>query len=432
MRETPAIATPASSFSLPPVERRRLANGARLAAARRTTSETAVLAGLLVGGATRDPQGREGLTSLATAVAHRATASRSYDAIYDELDALGASLSMGAGPDAIDIAGKCLSRDWRVLAELMVDVLRRPAFPEDELAKARGQALTHLRQLDQDTRSVAERELGHLVYPEGHPLRAPVIGYHASLEALSRDDLVGCHASGSRPDTLILTLVGNVPSGDALGVLAGLLADWERPAEAPRQPSLAAEHPADAQRAEFAMADKTQSDIALGFKGIPRTHPDWVALDQATQIVGGMGLMGRLGDSVRDRQGLAYYVYARQREGFGDGLWTVRAGVNPANVDQAVASSLDEVRRIQDEPVSDQELADVQSYLVGVLPIRLETNDGIAGALNSIELYGLGDDYVERYPSIIRSVTRDDIQRAAQGHLTAERYSLAIAGPARS
>jgi len=118
------------------------------------------------------------------------------------------------------------------------------------------------------------------------------------------------------------------------------------------------------------------------------------------------------------------------RESFGDGLWLVRAGVNPANLERALASILDEIRRIQDEPVAEQELADIQSFLIGLLPIRLETNDGLAGILNAIELHGLGADYVERYPDIVRSVTRDALQRAAQAHLTAERYSLAIAGPA--
>ncbi len=153
------------------------------------------------------------------------------------------------------------------------------------------------------------------------------------------------------------------------------------------------------------------------------------ALDQATEIVGGLGLMGRLGDNVRDRQGLAYYAFARMAEGFGDDLWSVNAGVNPANIERAVASILDEIRRLQDEPVTEQELADCQNYLIGVVQLHLETNDGLAATLNHIELFGLGEDYIQRYPGLVRSVTREAVQRAAQAHLTAERYSLAIAGP---
>jgi len=411
------------------VVRRTLPNGARLQALENPTSETTVVSGLLLGGATCDPAGLEGLTLLSSNVADRATARLTYEQIYERVDSLGAVLSIGCGTHAIGFYAKCLSRDWPTVADLLIEMLREASFPDAELDRARGELLTHLDQLETDTRSVAERELGHLVYPVGHPLRHPTHGYRPVIESARRDDLVACHARLFRPDALLMTLVGNVPAAQALDGLAERLGDWPRPAEALPSLDLAACHPDQAQRRAVPVPDKTQVDIALGFKGIPRTHPNYYALDQATLILGGMALMGRLGDNVRDRQGLAYYAFARMREGFGDGLWGIRAGVNPANAERAIASALDEIRRMQDQPVTDQEIADVQSYLVGVLPLRIETNDGLAGALNSIELYGLGADYIARYPDIIRSVTRDAIQRAAQSHLTAERYSLAIAGP---
>jgi len=410
------------------VVRRELPNGSGLLAAENHVSETTVIAGMLVGGAVFDPRGREGLADLTASVAQRATTTRSYEQIYDQLDSLGASLSMGGSAHTISFRAKCISRHWPAVAGVLVELLRRPSFPQDELERARGQLLTTLRELDDSTRVVAGRELGHLVYPEGHPFRCPPFGYHATVEAIGRDEVVACHQRLFRPDTFVLTIVGNIEAEAALDTLGELVADWEPPGEPLAELDLSASHPPEAQRVVVPMAEKSQADIALGFKSIPRTHPDFYALDQATQIVGGMGLMGRLGDNVRDQQGLAYYIFARMSESFGEAIWSVRAGVNPANVEPAITSTLDEIRRIQDEPVTDQELADVQSYLVGVLPIRLETNDGVAGVLNSIELFGLGHDYVERYPDIVRSVTRDDIQRAAQAHLTAECYSLAIAG----
>ncbi len=410
--------------------RRTLPSGARLIVCESAASEATVLAGMFVGGAAYDPPGREGLANLTAAVAQRATASRSYEQIYDELDTLGASFSLGASTHTVSFRAKCLVRHWPTVAGVLADVLRRPSFPEAELQRARGELLTTLRELDDSTRMVAERELSHLVYPEGHPYRFPPFGYYTSVEAIGRDDLAACHARLFRPDALILILVGSVRADEALDRLADLLGDWERPAQGPLPTlALAAEHPPQAQRADVAMADKSQADIALGFKAIPRAHPDFFALGQTTEIIGGVGLMGRLGDNVRDRQGLAYYVFARMQDLFGDGLWAVRAGVSPANVERAIGSILDEIRRIQDEPVADAELADVQSHLVGVLPVRLETNDGIAATLGGIELHGLGDDYIERYPALIRAVTTDAIQRAAQAHLTAERHSLAVAGP---
>ncbi|MFP4055567.1 MAG: M16 family metallopeptidase [Candidatus Brocadiia bacterium] len=416
-------------WSIPPVARRTLPSGARLAACHSTTSDTTVLSGLIVGGAALDPPHRAGLANLTASVARRATASRSYDQIYDRLDALGASLAMGAGTHAVSFSAKCLAEHWGTVAELVTDVLRQASFPPDEFQRARGEALTSLREADQSTRAVARRELAHLVYPREHPYRWPPYGYHESVAAIERDELVACHRRLFRPDQLILSLVGNVPCEEALERLAELLEPWEAPDEPVPALDLAAQHPPEPQRTEVPMADKSQADLALGCKTISRHHPDYYALAQATHIVGGMGLMGRLGDNVRDRQGLAYYVFAQMQDAFGHALWAVRAGVNPGNVERATSSILDEIRRIQDQPVGEEELADCQSHLVGVLPIRLETNDGLAATLNGIELYHLGDDYVERYPRLVRAVDAESIQRAAQAHLTAERYSVAVAGP---
>ncbi|NQT88233.1 insulinase family protein, partial [bacterium] len=250
-----------------------------------------------------------------------------------------------------------------------------------------------------------------------------------TVEAFTRDDLLEAHAAAFRPDGLIATCVGDIHTDAALGLLADLFGDWENPSAPRPEPALAARHPAAPQRTAVDMPDKSQSDIALGFKAIPRNHADFFALNQCTQVLGGMGLMGRIGDTVREEQGLAYYASARLGEGRGDALWSVNAGVNPANVDKALTSILDETRRIQDEPVTEQELADVQSYLVGALPLRLETNERLAGVLLAMAYFGLEDDYIDRYPALVRSVTRDAIQQAAQAHLTIDAYSLAVAGP---
>jgi zinc protease len=139
--------------------------------------------------------------------------------------------------------------------------------------------------------------------------------------------------------------------------------------------------------------------------------------------------MGRLGETVRDQQGLAYYAYSGLEAGLGRGPWSVRAGVNPANVDQAVESILAEIARLRDEPVTDQELEDGGDYLTGSLPLQLETNEGIASTLLHMELHKLGDDYVIRFPDLMRAVTKEQIQAAAHKYLDPEHYALAIVGP---
>ena len=167
----------------------------------------------------------------------------------------------------------------------------------------------------------------------------------------------------------------------------------------------------------------------LGFPSIARNHPDYYALDVANLILGRLGLNGRIGANVRERQGLAYYSYSDLEGGLGPGAWAARAGINPANVERAVEAIRSEIRGMQDAPVTERELADAQSYLTGVMPLALESNDGVARTMLAIELYGLGLDFLDRYPGIIRGLSADDLLRAARTYLSADKYALAIARP---
>jgi zinc protease len=144
--------------------------------------------------------------------------------------------------------------------------------------------------------------------------------------------------------------------------------------------------------------------------------------------LGRLGMMGRLGARVRDEQGLAYYTGSSLSGGLGPYPWTISAGLHPDHVQPALESILEEVRRLRDEPIDEEELADCRAFLTGVLPLALESNGGIARFLLRIESYGLGLDYLARYPDILAGVSREDIQRVARRYLTLDGYALAMAG----
>jgi len=183
-------------------------------------------------------------------------------------------------------------------------------------------------------------------------------------------------------------------------------------------------------RREFvAVPGKTQSDAILGFIGPARAEPDYMDAALCNTILGVFGLMGRLGTNVRDKLGLAYYAYSRVDGGLGPGPWSLIAGVNPANVERAVDAMRAEVRRICTKAVGSQELADTKSFVTGTLPLRLETNDGVAGVILDMELFNLGLDYLQRYRDLVYAVTPKRIQSVAQRYLDPDRYVLAVAGP---
>jgi zinc protease len=146
-------------------------------------------------------------------------------------------------------------------------------------------------------------------------------------------------------------------------------------------------------------------------------------------ILGQFGMMGRIGDVVREQSGLAYYAYSQLSAGIGPGAWYVSAGVNPANLEKAMELVKQELKRYVDEGITAEELADSQANYVGRLPLSLESNGGVAGALLNIERYGLGLDYYRQYPDLVRGVTVDEVLETARKFIDPERLVIATAGP---
>lgn len=423
--------TPAGNTARVKLVRETLPNGIVILGNERLDSPAVVLRARVKAGAIYDTATTEGLARLTALLLQRGTQSHSFTELNTLTDDLGASISIDAGRLVVDLRVRCLAEDFPRLVELLAEILQHPTFPQAELDKVRGQTLTAILQGDQDTSTVAERTLRRLAYPSDHPYSRSILGTNESIKAITRDDLVHFHQTYYRPDLLSFAVVGGIPFTQAVETLAKQFGNWQVTTPAPPFTIAPAPLPTAQQREEAALAGKAQSDIVLGHPAIPRTHPDYYALNVANLILGQFGIGGRLGNSVREKQGLAYFTGSSLAGGMGPGAWVARAGVAPANVDRAVASMLAEIERIRQEPVSAEELADAADYLTGSLPLGIESQDGVARLALEIELYQLGLDYLEHYPAIIRAITREQIQQAAQQHLHPDRLVIAVAGPAR-
>lgn len=167
----------------------------------------------------------------------------------------------------------------------------------------------------------------------------------------------------------------------------------------------------------------------LGLPGPPRSAEDYLDISLANTILGVFGMMGRLGENVRERQGLAYYVFSRLQGGLGPSPWYVSTGVAPDKVEVATNSILEEIQRLQEEPVTEEELEDTKLYRTGSLPVSLETNDGLASIISDMELLDLGLDYLQRFPDLINEITAERVQAAAQKYLSTSQIVIAVAGP---
>ena len=179
----------------------------------------------------------------------------------------------------------------------------------------------------------------------------------------------------------------------------------------------------------IAMPGKTQSDVAYGFTTIRRLDPRYYAYWMMNNVLGQFGLGGRLADNIRERQGMAYYAFSTLDPTAGEAPLLVRAGVDPVNVDRALAAIDHEVAALAADGPTARDLAETRAYLVGSIPRLLETNQSIAAFLQTSEEYGLGLDYDQRLPSLLESVTLDEIHAAAAEVLDPARASVAVAGP---
>jgi zinc protease len=183
------------------------------------------------------------------------------------------------------------------------------------------------------------------------------------------------------------------------------------------------------QRLVVPMMNKAQADVAYGFTTITRRDPDYYAYWLMNNVLGQYALGGRLGDSIRERQGMAYYVSSSFDANVAEGPLVIRAGVSPANVDRAVASIDEEITRLVSDGITAKELDESRRYLVGSIPRALETNAAIANFVQIAEFFGLGLDYDVRLPELLGAVTLEQANAAARRALAPDRATVVVAGP---
>ncbi len=420
-----------SDHSLPGPEdivRVEMPNGIVVLVRENTSSPAVVVYGSLRCGALLEPPEKAGLASFHGDMLTRGTAHHSFAELYEEIESIGASLDVGADGHLYGFESKSLAEDLPLMLDLLAEVLREPTFPEEHIEKVRGQIMTALQMRAFNTHRMANLKFAELAYPAGHPYRLSLSGYPETVAAITRDDIVNFQTNLG-PRGAIIVIVGAVKARDAIRMVESSFGDWQNPHQPPMPSAPAAPRLTEVHKAFTAIPGKTQSDIVLGFPGPARNSPDFQAARIANSILGVFGLMGRLGDNVRESQGLAYYSYSHLAGGPGPGPWKIDAGTDPANVGRAIASIREEIRRIVEEPVSADELADNKTFFKGQLLLSLETNDGVAGSLQTMETYGLGMDYLQRYPDMIDAITIEDVQTVAARYLDPDAYAVSVAGP---
>lgn len=408
--------------------RRRLASGAVV-----TIQETPIIPAVTISAAVRagclyEPDDLPGLAYFTGRVIDRGTAFRSAGELAEALDDRGVTLKVSVNRHVLTVSCTCLSDDFQDILAIVADVLREPSFPPDEIAKRRGEIVTRLRQDEENPAVRASDALQALLYGPAHPYGRPAKGTIAAIERTDRAALRAFHADRFAPAALSLVVVGDVETGRALDAVERAFDGWTAaiPAERP-VPDVPGT--SGRRRTDIEIPDKSQTDIAYGFTTISRLNPAYYAYWVMNTIFGQFGLGGRLAENIRERQGMAYYAFSAFDPSIGPGPLVIRAGVDPRNVDRAIAAIDAEVHALGTAGPLPEELAETKQFLVGSIPRLLETNQAIAAFLQTSEFFGLGLDHDRRLASLIGAVGMDEVRRAAAAVLDPDRAAVAVAGP---
>lgn len=410
------------------ITRVQLKNGITFLFRPNMNSMTASIGGYIQAGSIYDSQDKLGLADFTTSTLMRGTKTQSFQEIYDSLESIGASLGIGCGPHTAGFGGKALAEDLPTLLKMLADVLMNPIFPKKDIERVRSQLLTGLDLRAQDTNSMANLEFDKALYKD-HPYQYPSDGYIETIQAIQVKDMVNFHKKHFGPKDMTLVVVGPFEPESVISLAEEHLGSWVNKGQpqAMQVPDMPA--PEKTFQKHNVIDEKSQTDLVVGTIGPSRTWEGYYSALLGNSVLGQFGMMGRIGESVRKQAGLAYYAYSALSASIGPGQWMVSAGVAPENLDKALDLIKTELKNFVDQPISDGELADVQSNYIGKLPLTLESNAGVASALLTMEQHQLGFDYLQNYEKMIQKITPESILEAAREFLDPDRLIISSAGP---
>ena len=401
-----------------------LSNGVRGLILENRANPTVEVRAALFAGRAFEPITQPELAAVTASMLMRGTKRRSKLEIAAWLEDVGAEMHIGANRFLATASATSLSPDVGRLLETLAEVLREPAFPEEELVKLKSQMIGQIRRSQEHTGVRAFERFSQLIYDRSSPFYEPPASERvASIEAMTVEDVRRFYRAHYGPRHLVLVIVGDVVAAEIAERIRQQFGDWSpEPTEDPRAvwaQMPRASLPEAPLREVVYMPDKANVDIVLGHAGrLRRTDPDYVAAIIGNAALGYSTLSSRLGVRVRDQEGLTYGIISRFFEpSFLDGPWAVSVTVNPANVERALASTMEVLTRYVAEGITVQELEDEKSAFVGSFLVGLGTNGGIAAQLLLAEVFGFGPAYLDHLPEQVRALTRDEVNAAIRNYL---------------
>jgi zinc protease len=423
---SPPRPLPAREPKFPPYQLRALPNGMPVVIVVHDEQPAVSLKVIVRAGPAQDPSGKPGVASMVATLLDQGTATRSAEVLADTIDSAGGTLATGIGRDLSYVDVTIMKDGLDLGMGLLADVLRRPAFAQEELDRQRQQLAGALRVSYEDPAYLADVVFDRIVYGP-HPYGTPGNGTPASVDKLTRDDLVSFHRRYYAPNNCLLAVVGDVTADEAMAAVTKAFGDWQRqeiPDDAAAQP------PKPSRR--VVVVDKpgaVQTEIRVGQISIPRKNNDYMAINLAAKVLGGSGA-NRLHRVLRSERGLTYGAQAELQALKRTGELTAQTNTRSDATGEVLRLMVDEFARLRRERVGGNELADAQAYLTGNFPLTIETPGAIATQVLTVLFYDLPIDDLQNFRQRVNAVSVDDIEWVMNRYLEPDRLSIVLVGNA--
>jgi zinc protease len=415
-------------YEFPPFRRDRLSNGLRLITVHLPGRPLVTATLLLPNGAADEPADQAGATVLAARALSEGTERYDAIALIEASERLGATLHAEAGWDATSAGVDVPAARLEPALDLLAEMVARPTFPEAEVERLRDERLNDLLQARADPRRRADEAFAETLYARESPYHRPSGGTKETVARLDGRRLRAAYARGVNPAGATLIVAGDLTGLDVPGMSEKLFGSWAADPKA-RLPGPVVDRSEVTSRFVRVIhrPGAVQTEIRIGHRGVPRLIPDFHALSVMGAILGGL-FNSRLNMKLREEKGYTYGAHAGYDTRRGAGPFSARAAVNTEVTVPAITDFLQELNRIRDEPVGEDELRSARDFLVGVFPLRFETPGAVVGALTGMVVHDLPDDELARYRPAIEAVTARDVETAARSRLEPDRSAIVLVG----
>ena len=408
---------------------RTLDNGLKVVVRENHNNQTVVVYGMVPGGKITDPAGKPGVSSFGVQMLANGTATHNKYELAELMENAGVELGFKPSRETFSFAGRSLTEDFPLLLGLASEMLLEPTFTDDEIELTRQQIQAGLLNSTNDTFDVSFYAGRDLIYGAKQPFAGRVEGTPESVAAITRDDLIGWHASQVVPDGSVLVIVGDVDTEGAIAAVEDKFGAWQgsqpgREELIARGGAFITDAPA---RTDVNIPDKSNAALLWIGPGMAKGGDEWAARTIATFTFGG-DFYSRMNERLRVKEGLTYGAFAWLSNGLAAGPFCVSVQVNPENIAPAIKATEEELARFAADGITDDELALAKSYLSGNFPVKLSDNASVAGALGEAVYLGRGADFIQQYQAGIAAVDKEQVDALAAKLADPEQMKLVVAG----